>query len=273
MSFRPAPILLLAFAVACGRADGPQRRQDDAFVFATTVPAGMPVHVKNLRGRIEVTPSPDDSLRVTAALLWRGDAERPRGIKFLGASFPTAVLVCSIFGDGECTVDDYSAKQRRSFGLGGADDVKVEFTVQVPAGVRLELIGVDTRIASASSGPVRAKTINGDVLVATAVGPVDASTMNGNVDARMTSLAGPDSVIAKTMNGDAWAFIPESAAVSVDVGTTNGRVQTDFAELQAAGKSITGGIRGGGTPVYVRTLNGDAGLGRLDAQGKSSLRP
>lgn len=274
MSFRSTFVACgLGLVVACSPAEGPLQRNDDAFTYATTVPNGMPVYVKNIAGAIEVSPSPDDSLRVTASLTWRGGPERPRGIKFLGANLPNGVLVCSIFGDGECTIEDYSSKAKGGFRLGGEDDVRAYFTVQVPAGARLNLVGVDTRIVSASSGPVRAATVNGDVIVVTSVGPVQAMTINGNVDARMTTLSGPDSVIAKTLNGSAWAFIPESAAASVDVGTTNGQVRTDFADLVVQGKRLEGGLRGGGTPVYVRSMNGSVGLGRLDAEGKSALQP
>lgn len=273
MSFRHSLVALAVLAAACGPASGPLQRNDSAFTFATEVRPGMPVYVKNLVGAIEVTPSGDDSLRVVAATTWRGDADQPRGLSFLGANMPDGVLVCAIFGRGECSIDDYSASQDRGFRLGGDDDAKVYFTVQVPAGVTLHLVGVDTRISSASSGPVTASTVNGDVLVATSVGPVRASTINGNVDARMTTLAGPDSVVAKTLNGNAWAFIPEASPVTVDVKTTNGRVLTDFADLTATNKAIRGGRLGGGTPVYVHTLNGNAALGRLDAEGKSSLRP
>lgn len=272
MSFRLSPILLLAAALACRSSDGPQQRDDAMFTYTSTVPDGQAVYVKNLRGSIEVTPSPDDSLRVVGGLTWRGSSGRPRDIQFSGTVEREGILICVLFGNGSCTVGEYSFKKR--FGRRSrASDVKAEFRVQVPAGVRLELVGVDTRIVSASSGPVQAKTMNGDVLVATAVGPVEAVTMNGNVDARMTTLAGSDSVIVKTMNGNAWAFIPESATATVDVATTNGRVRTDFGEVAAGGKKFTGLLGGGGTPVYVRTMNGTAGLGRLDAEGKSSLQP
>ena len=77
----------------------------------------------------------------------------------------------------------------------------------------------------------RARTANGDITVVTSRGPVRAETVNGDVDARMTTLEGTDSVIVKTLNGEAWAFVPEDAGLSVDIGITNGSLVTDFPTL------------------------------------------
>lgn len=275
MSFRPTLLIACLALAACEGPSGPMQTLDDAFVYSTDVPAGMPVYVRTLVGNIDVTPSPDDSLRVTARMTWRGDAERPKGIALSGVRQPTGVLICAIFVEGECTADKYTGKSKDGFRLGGAQDVHVHFTVQVPHGVRLDLVVVDGDISSASSAPVRARSVNGDVTVVTAVGPVVAETINGDVDARMTTLSGPDSVIAKTMNGDAWAFIPDSVAASVDVSTVNGSLITDFPDFAGGDnrrKTLKGGLRGGGTPVRVRTLNGTVGLGRLDAEGRTYPR-
>lgn len=271
MSFRPFPLLLATVLVACDSDRGPLHNNPDAFTYTSTVPNGMPVLVRNLRGAIEVEPSVDDSLRVTASTSWRGDADYPKGLVLSAASLPSGVLVCAIFGDGTCTPTEYSGGSKNSFNLGGASDISVTFRVQVPVGVSLDLLGVDTRIVSASTAPVKARTISGDVTVVTAVGPVRAETVNGDVDARMTTLAGPDSVIVKTMNGSAWAFLPETVAAMFEVSTLNGRARTDFPSITAGpnDKSLRGALGGGGTPVKVQTLNGTAGIGRLDAEGRS----
>lgn len=275
MSFRPSMLIACLALAACEGPSGPLQTLDDAFVYTTDVPAGMPVYVRTLVGDIDVTPSDDDSLRVTAQMTWRGDEERPQGITLSGERLPTGVLICAIFPDGKCTAEDYSGKSKDGFRLGGSQDVHVHFTVQVPHGVRLDLIGVDGNVRSASSAPVRARTVNGDVTVVTSVGPVVAETINGDVDARMTTLSGRDSVIAKTINGDAWAFIPDSVAATVDVSTMNGSLITDFPEFVGGRdnrKSVTGTLRGGGTPVRVRTLNGTVGLARLNAEGRTYPR-
>jgi hypothetical protein len=263
----------------------PQRYRNDVFVYTTTVPAGKSVTVRNLRGSITVEPSADDTLRVRADLAWRGDEAVPRDIRFSGAQVTEGVLICSIFGDAECSVDKYTGKSEGGlrigtggtrFSLGGKSNAEVSFRIQVPAGVKLDLLGIDGDIVSASSAPVKARMVNGDVTIATAVGPVNIEVVNGDIDARMTTLGGTDSVITKTLNGDVWVFLPETAGAVVDAATTNGELTTDFPLLAAptgTRKKLEATLGAGGTPVYVRTLNGTVGIGRLDAQGRSYPRP
>lgn len=265
-TFAVIPIVLAA--AACEGSDGPLRREDNAFTFAAAARAGMPVYLRNLRGEITVEPSPDDTIRVTADIEWRGGPERPRGLMLSGASMPDHVLICAHFGDGECTKDDYSFNSNRGQRMG---DMKIFYRVQVPAGVPLDLLGVDANIRSASAAPVKARTLNGNVVVVTAVGPVRAETMNGNVDVRMTTLSGPDSVIAKTLNGNVALYLPESVAATVEATSTGGTVQTDFSvldSLRSSSKAIRGGLQGGGTPVRASTLTGIVSVMRLDAQGR-----
>ena len=283
-------LLLACTALALAACDvstdeRPRQYRNDVFVYATTVPAGQPVLVRNLRGTITVEPSADDTLRVAADLAWQGDAEVPNEIRFSGTQVAAGVLICSLFGDATCTPESYTGQSDGGlrigtggarFSLGGKSNAKVSFRIQVPAGVKLDLVGVDADIVSASTAPVKARTVNGDVTVASAVGPVNIETVNGDIDARMTTLVGTDSVIAKTLNGSVWVFIPETASATVDAATTNGDLDTDFPVLRAptgTRKKLEATLGGGETPVYVRTLNGTVGIGRLDAQGRSYPRP
>lgn len=276
MFVRLLAVAAMALLVACdeGAPAGPLHTDSNAFAYVATVANGMPIYVRNGRGAIEVEPSPDDSLRVSAELSWRGSAERPSGVVLSAAGLPRGTIICAEFGGGECSIDNYTMKSK-GFDIFGRRDVKVRFRIQVPAGLHLDLTGIDTRIVSASTAPVKARTMNGDVTVVTSVGPVRAETVNGDVDARMTTLSGSDTVVAKTLNGDAWAYLPEMAAVTLDVTTKNGRVDTDFPALASVEhrKSIVGGLHGGGTPVVVRTFNGRAGVRRLDAEGRSYPKP
>jgi hypothetical protein len=232
-----------------------------------------------LRGSIDVTPSPDSMLRVKARVTWRGSAGQPSDIELSGAAVPEGALICARSRSGTCTTTSFSTSSSRRRGTlnlrrsNRSSDTKVHFTVEVPTGVRLDLLGIDASITAASTAPIRAKTLNGDVTVVTAVGPIYAETMNGSVDARMSSLAGTDSVVVKTMNGDAWLFLPEQVSADLDVSTMNGAVDTDFPALLNTGtttrKSIRAALGDGTTPVRVRTMNGAAGIRRLDAEGRS----
>lgn len=271
----PRPIVLAAACVlltACERESGPLQTRDNVFAYVVDADTGQTLHVRTMRGNITVEPSSDDSVRITASLTWRGENDPTRGLEISGRVEATDILICAVWGSGRCTRDRYDSDMKLGDRARGVSNAAVHFTVQVPMGVKLSLVGVDGSIRSASTAPVRARTVNGDVTVVTARGPVQAESMNGDVDARMSSLIGSDSVVVKTLNGDAWAFLPEGVSATVDLGVTAGQLDSDFptlAGLLQGRRELQATLGGGGTPVRVRTLNGTAGVRRLDAQGRS----
>ena len=267
-----AAVLALGALTACDHEErGPLQTRDNVFAYHLVTDTSQTVHVRTMRGDISVRPSPDDTLRVTASFAWRGDQDPTRGIELSGRQEGSDVLICAVWGRGTCTADRYDSQMKMG-DRSAVSNAAVHFTLQVPAGVRLNLVGIDGEITSASSAPVYARTVNGDVTVVTARGPVQAETMNGDVDARMTSLVGTDSVVVKTLNGDAWAFLPETAGATLDMSVTSGELDSDFPALRDAvgdRRSLQAILGDGRTPVRVRTLNGTAGLRRLDAEGRS----
>ena len=79
-------------------------------------------------------------------------------------------------------------------------------------------------------------------------------------------------MIAKTLNGDAYVFLPEAVNANVAVSVAAGSVETDFASLieAARGKSqLYAQLGTGALPVVVKSINGTVGLRRLDAQGRA----
>lgn len=273
MSFRPlmlVPALVMSSLAACDISDeAPTHTRENAFSYVAPLAAGSTLHLRTARGNITVEPSKDDTLRVWGDYAWRGSNEPANGVTVTGTTLPGGVLVCAEWGGrrSECTKDNYNADLS-----GRAGKTRVNFRVQVPAGVKLDLLGIDGDILSASSAPVLARGVNGDVTVVTSVGPVRAETLNGDVDARMTTLAGSDSVIVKTLNGEAWAFLPELVSASVDVQVSNGSLATDFGALIQASQStkhLRAVLGTGATPVHVKSFNGRAGLRKLDASGRA----
>ena len=284
MSFRPL-LALVAIALASCSADvdsGPAQSRAAVFAYSTPMQAGQTLALRNFSGSLTLGPSADDTLRIVADLTWRGDSTLPRDVSFRGDTMPGGVVVCALVGGSRCSQDDYEVKSdgsgfsigrgRLRLGMGGGSQANAHFRVQVPAGVRLDLVMIDGSILSASSAPVKARGVNGNITVGTSVGPVNAKMVNGDVDIRMTSLAGTDSVVAETVNGEAAAYLAEGLSMTVDVRVTNGNALSDFPGLgggsERLAKTISGVLGGGGTPVRVRSINGDAQLRRLDASGR-----
>lgn len=259
---------LTLLGTGCVGGDGPVRERASAFEWRGAAAPGATVRVRDFNGDITVEPSPDSLVRVTADLRWRrGDPDR--SLHFSGAHLGQDILICAIWGSGTCTVDDYTSNFNVSR---GGTDAKVHFKVQVPAGVKLELRAVNGNIAAAASAPVEARTTSGDVRVVTAVGPVRGETTNGDVDLRMASIAGTDSIVARSVNGDVFVYLPADVAATLDLATTTGAVSTEFPVLMTGEPSrrrLQSTLGAGTHPVRLRTLNGDAAVRKLDAQGRS----
>lgn len=271
MTRRPfVPNLLAAALLLVGcdeEASGPLQVRENAFVWSGTVAPGATVSVRDFRGDIDVRPSADDTVRVTARLEWRkGDPDK--ALHFSGALVGGDAVICAIWGDGRCTREDYTANIK----LGNDNDARVYFSVEVPAGVKLELSNISGNLSAVATAPVYAKTMNGDVRVATSVGPVRGETLNGSVDIRMSSLVGTDSVIAKTLNGEAFIYLPAVDDAVLDLSVGNGSVSSDFASgiaTSPSGRKIQGTIGAGSRVILAHALNGEVALRKLDAEGRS----
>lgn len=289
MSHRPLVALAAVALVACQaeRDLGPERTRANAFVYTAPMAAGQTLTLRNFAGAVLVEPATDDTLRVSADLHWRGDSTPPTDVSFRSGTTTAGIVVCAMVGDGRCSAEDYDVKSdgsgisigrgRVRLGMGGTARASVQFTVRVPAGVRLDLVMIDGTIRSASSAPVKARGVNGNITVVTSVGPVQAKTVNGDVDIRMTTLSGADSVQAETVNGAASAYVPADVSAAVEVRVTNGSALSDFPGLSGGAerisKVIAGTLGAGTTPVRVRSLNGNAQLRRLDATGRPIAIP
>lgn len=261
---------LLAAAVllsGCDEGTGPLQTRENAFAWSDHMAAGSTLLVRSMRGDIVVAVGTDDTARVTARLEWRkGDPDET--LRLSGSRQGEDALICAVWGEGSCSRENYNAKMN-----GGATDAKVHFTITVPAGVKLDLMDIDGDVTASASAPVKARTMNGDVRVATSVGPVDGESLNGSVDIRMSSLSGADSVKATTLNGDAFIYLPDPIDALVDLGVTNGSVSTEFPVTmtgEASKRSIRGALGAGGRTVHARSMNGEVALRRLRADGTSA---
>lgn len=261
-------------AGACPDERGPMQVREGAFVWNGVVASGNTVRVRELQGAIEVGPSADDTVRVTARIEWRrGDPDE--GLSFSGVTQDGDLLICAVWTGGNCSKEAYNANIR--VGRSGRDrtDAKVYFAIQVPAGVRLDLVNINGDIKVAASAPVLARTVNGDVIVATAVGPVDAETLNGSVDVRMASLGDSGQVRAETMNGSAYIYLPDNVDAVVDLSVTNGSVSSEFAipvQGEPSRRHLRGPLGTGTRPVNGKTMNGEVALRRLP-QAASGQQP
>jgi hypothetical protein len=267
-------------AAACGSM-GPERSDPALFTWSGELKAPAAVRIQNTNGSIEVKPSEDDTVRVTAGARWhRGNPKTD--LHFQVASAGSDVTICVLWSAGTCTDTESAGRHdfwkvfSKMFRGGRGTDANVTLTVFVPARVKVSASTLNGNVYVTATAPVKARTLNGNIKVATAIGPVDAETLNGGVDVRMTTLGDDGPVRAITVNGTATAYLPEKFDALVSISAANGRMGSDYAiateTASTASKRLSGTIGAGGRAVTVSTSNGTAWLHKLNADGTVAAR-
>lgn len=262
------PLLLLAPALASAQwGRGDERVERNAFTWEGAVPANGRVYVRNLNGGVRVEPSPDGRVHVTADRRATGDADL-RDVRFVqqAAADGQGVVLCALFADGaRCDERDYRGT-RSNWNWNRRGSTSAQFTLQVPATVRLDLEttngGLDVRGAGAE---VVGRTTNGGIAIEGGAGPVTAHTTNGGITVRLTDLASTGDFDLSTTNGGVSLSVPSSLGAEVDMSTTNGGVSTDFpvtVQGRIDPKRLRVTLGDGSRRVRMRTTNGGVSLRR-----------
>lgn len=215
---------------------------------------GQTVEIKGVNGGIRADRSSGD-IQVTARKsAWRSDVN---SVKVEVVPSPDGVTICAVYpGDGhpnECRPGEGGRMSTRD------NDVKVEFTVRLPKGVRLVAKTVNGGIdASGLESDVLASTVNGKIHIAT-TGLATAKTVNGGLDVTMGSSNWTEPLAFTTVNGGIDLTIPAGVNADVHASTVNGGLSTEF-PLTVSGrwgpKSINGRIGTGGRELKLSTVNG-----------------
>jgi DUF4097 and DUF4098 domain-containing protein YvlB len=143
------------------------------------------------------------------------------------------------------------------------NDVTVDFTVRVPAGVRFLGKTVNGEVeAAVLSSDVEANTVNGSIRISTA-GYAEAQTVNGEIVASIGRATWSEALEFRTVNGGITLDLPAGLSTEVRAKTVNGDIQTDF-PLMVTGRlgprSVRGTIGSGGRRLALETVNGSIRL-------------
>lgn len=262
---------LASFLPALADAQDPRETTKDDFHWTGQLPAGRWLAVKNLNGSIRVEAASGDRIEVVGEKRWRrGD---PDDVQFKVVKFgrnDENILICALWGDeDECDEEGYHGRGRGRNRHGGGD-VSVEFTVKLPAGVKVDVSTVNGDVdVNGARAEVSAHTVNGAVETVTSVGPVNAGTVNGDVDVRIDRLTGDDDLEFNTVNGSVTVTLPADFNGDVSMTTVNGRFRTDFPVTVNGAidpRRLRATIGKGGRRLSVHTVNGSLELRKLPAR-------
>lgn len=115
-------------------------------------------------------------------------------------------------------------------------------------------------------GKVRANTAGGSINIESAKGSIQAHTSGGSINAKFASQPKEDSAFETSGGNVSVAFAPGIGA-NVEADSSNGRVMSDFDEIQTSRDSrwrgeARGAINGGGPRVRISTSSGSVRLTR-----------
>jgi hypothetical protein len=262
---RRIEIAALALTMAASAAGAQQRESDRDFSWDGRVTSGRWLYVRNLNGSIRVERATGDRAEVTAVKRWRrGNPEDVRiETRRLGGD-DGDVIICAFWTENaSCDEDGYRSRGNDNWRGRNDNDTSVEFTVRLPAGVRLGVSTVNggVRVDGATS-EVRASTVNGRVSAMSTGGPVNASTVNGDIDVRMREL-GTGDLEYSTVNGSIEIEVPANLDADVDMRTVNGSLSADFPitlQGRVNPRRLRATIGKGGRRIRLETVNGSVEL-------------
>ncbi len=253
-------------------------RTETTFSVSETVAGGDWIRIASPNGFVRVTQGTGDRVEIRAdKVVRRGSVE---DVGFVVRRGSGGVTVCAVFEDeDECDSDgSYRSHDHHSRHWSDDHQIRVNFTVRIPAGVRVKarsgngdvtIAGGAAVTASSGNGkvtvegaqgPVDAASGNGDIRVSTSLGPVEASSGNGSIDVSMDRLEGSPPMSFSTGNGRITVTVPETFGAELESSTGNGHVTVDF-PIQMRGRLDPSRIRGtlgkGGGRLVMSSGNGD----------------
>jgi hypothetical protein len=240
--------------------------------------SGERIEIRNVVGEIRAEPSSGDEVTVTGERHGR-DAEDVR-IEMVRRD--GGVVICAIYGSPDG--DDGWTSHRKNDDDDGDDgprdacspgrhshthntDASVDFTVHVPAGVRLVARNVSGDVeASGLRGEVDASSVSGNVHVSTA-GAVEASSVSGNVVAALGRTSGHD-LDFRSVSGNVTLEVPEGIDADFRASTLSGEIESDFPmRLGRGSRGKDDDDDDDGSSIHVHVRIGQQAHGRLGRGG------
>jgi hypothetical protein len=228
----------------------------DDFQWKGHVAEGKAIEIKGISGSINAEPATSGEVEVVATkTAQRGD---PETVKVQLVEHPGGVTICAIYPSGDSgvvnTCEPGNGGNSSGTNVVRNTDVRVDFTVKVPAGVAF--------IGKTVNGEISAASLSSKISTS---GYAQAKTVNGEIVASLGNASWPDALEFKTVNGAISLNLPANLNTKVSAETLNGQITSDF-PMSVLGvvsrKQINGTIGGGGRELVLKTLNGSISLRR-----------
>jgi DUF4097 and DUF4098 domain-containing protein YvlB len=254
----PAALVLLLSGAGFAAA-----QQANPFVWNGTLAAGQTLEIKGVNGSVRAEPASGPQAEVTAVK--RGRRSDPATVSVQVVMNPSGgVTVCTVYPStsgglkNDCQSGDTTRQTVHD------NDVMVDYTVKVPAGVHFVGRTVNGSVTARSlQGDVDGRTVNGRVEIST-TGVASATTVNGAIDVSLGTPVWTEPLEFSTVNGSITLKVPAAIDAQVKAEMINGSFSSDLPLVvqtsRNGGRRITGVIGNGGRELSLRTLNGSIHL-------------
>jgi len=221
---------------------------------------GQSIEIIGVNGSINASAAQGGNVAVTAVKT--AQRSNPADVRFETVPHAGGVTVCAIYPS-----PDGQANECRPGGRGRNNtrnnDTRVDFTVQVPAGIGLIARTVNGSIsAEGLQSDTEGTTVNGSVNVSTS-GTARATTVNGSINATMDRAVWPNGGKFTTVNGAVTLRLPATVNADVRLSTVSGGIQSDFPVQMSndpGPKHAEAVLGAGGQRLDVSTVNGGISL-------------
>lgn len=240
------------------------QRSADTFSWEGRLPTGQTLEIRNVQGSIRAVAAAGDRIEVEARK--RGQHDDPSDVEIEVVPHANGITICAVYPTPSRTSRANECGPERAYSMSTDNhDVQVDFTVRVPAGVRLAptTFSGDIDVQGVRSH-VDATTMSGNVRIVTSEA-ARARTMSGRVSATIGSLAGQDSLEFSSMSGSVELLLPANAGARLRMSTMSGGLHSDFpitVEGRVSPQRMEGTIGGGGPLIELRTMSGSVRLRR-----------
>jgi hypothetical protein len=253
----------VALAVALAGIGAPANAQSTDFRWHGFIAQGSAIEIKNVNGGLHAEASGSNEVEVVAVK--RARRSNPEDVRIEVVTHADGVTICAVYPSREGAQPNVCAPGKEGRMNTQNNDVNVEFTVRVPAGVRLigKTVNGDVE-ANRLNGPIALSTVNGSVTFSTSASG-RATTVNGTIRGELGRADWNDTLEFSTVNGSIDLTLPQDLSTDVKAQTVNGDISTDF-PLTVTGRisrrRLEGTIGGGGRTLSLETVNGGISLKR-----------
>ena len=256
------PLVVLMFAPVA-------LAQSNDFHWSGQIQRGKAIEIKGVNGSVHAEFTSGNQVEVTAVKTARRSDLNSVSVQVVQED--GNVTVCAVYP----TPDRRSRNSSRSGrdnepnecrpGSAGHmnvddNDVRVDFTVKGPAGVKFFGKTVNGAIdATGLRADAAVETVNGKITLDT-TGTGSAVTVNGSIDASVGASTWTEPLEFRTVNGSITLRLPRTVNANVHAGMMNGGFESDFPLMvQSFGgrnRHVDGTIGQGGRDLDLHTING-----------------